>query len=162
MALTFWQRIRVALHVWAKRREQRNEEFLRRNAGWGSGVAATARTGESVRSGPAIDLEGLQAAYLDRSGRIAYFLDVESGEVVENAAGDQARYRRVPSQTAESEAADRTEFAKGRRGDLGRADATTFRAILATDRALERAWYSFKNERATLAIESWLRSQGLR
>ena len=163
MALTLWQRIRVAWRGWTRRREERNEQFLRANASWGSAAAATARASESVRSGPAIDLDGLQAAYLDRSGQIAYFLDTETGEVVENVSGGgSSRFRRVPSQTAESEAADRAEFAKGRREELARADASTFRAVLATDRALERAWYAFKNERATLAIEAWLRAQGLR
>jgi hypothetical protein len=37
-----------------------------------------------------------------------------------------------------------------------------FRRALANDRALERAWYNFKNDRAIAAIETWLRQIGLR
>ena len=34
--------------------------------------------------------------------------------------------------------------------------------VVASDRGVERAWYNFKNDRATKAIESWLRAIGLR
>jgi hypothetical protein len=37
-----------------------------------------------------------------------------------------------------------------------------FRSAVAGDRALERAWYSFKNDRAIAAVETWLRESGLR
>ena len=161
MALTLWQRIRVAWRGWSRRREERNAEFLKQNAGWG-GTSPATRAAETAAPQKQLDLDGLQTAYLDRSGRIAYFLDIETGEVVENMTGDSPRYKRVPSQTLESEAADRAAFAREKRPDMATADANTFRAILATDRTLERAWYSFKNDRAARAIESWLRSLGLR
>ena len=35
-----------------------------------------------------------------------------------------------------------------------------FRAALATDRALERAWYNFKNDRALAVVKEW--SAGVR
>ena len=171
MALTLWQRIRVAFRGWARRREERNAEFVKQNVGWNGGQAPPPVLGSRVAGSQAgqarapvlqLDLDGLQTAYLDRSGRIAYFLDIETGEVVENINADPARYKRVPAQTPESEAADRAAFAREKRPEMATADANTFRAILATDRALERAWYSFKNDRAARAIESWLRSLGLR
>ena len=161
MALTLWQRIRVAFRGWARRRDERNAEFLKQNVAWG-GNAPAAPAAETAAPQKQLDLDGLQTAYLDRSGRIAYFLDVQTGDVVENIAADPARYKRVPAQTPESEAADRAAFAREKRPDMATADANTFRAILATDRALERAWYSFKNDRAARAIESWLRGLGLR
>ena len=161
MALTLWQRIRVAFRGWARRREERNAAFLKQNA-WGASNARAAETAAPPGSLQQLDLDGLQAAYHDRSGRIAYFLDVQTGDVVENVTGDPARYKPVPAQTPETEAADRAAFAREKRPDMASADANTFRAILASDRTLERAWYSFKNDRATRAIESWLRSLGLR
>ena len=171
MALTLWQRIRVAFRVWARRREERNAAFLKQNVGWNGGQAPPPVLGSRVVEGQAgqarapvlqLDLDGLQAAYHDRSGRIAYFLDVQTGDVVENITGDPARYKPVPAQTPETEAADRAAFAREKRPDMATADANAFRAVLASDRTLERAWYSFKNDRAARAIESWLRSLGLR
>ena len=38
----------------------------------------------------------------------------------------------------------------------------SFRSVLASDRATERAWYNFRNSRATAAIEQWLKQIGLR
>ena len=36
-----------------------------------------------------------------------------------------------------------------------------FRRILSDDRRVERAFFNFKNDRATRAIEEWAREQGL-
>lgn len=123
-----------------------------------------------------IDLDGLQVAYLDESGRIEYFLDVETGEVVEIRSGqprtdvDRApsRFLRVPRRTEESEAEDRWAFlgtvedpAMKRELSGAAEEPARFRALLAHDRMLERAWYSFKNDRASEAIEAWLRGKGM-
>jgi hypothetical protein len=35
--------------------------------------------------------------------------------------------------------------------------AEEFRRALSGDRAMERAWYNFKNDRAIAAIEQWLK-----
>jgi hypothetical protein len=71
----------------------------------------------------------------------------------------------VPRRSAQSEAADRSAFVAtlddtGTRRALVAAakDPSAFRTELARDRAVERAWYNFKNERASKAIEVWLRS----
>src|SRR5581483_2786102 len=99
-------------------------------------------------------------------GRIVYYLDVESGEVVESRDGEklaEPRYRRVPRRSAASDAADQREFVttlepSPLRDALRAArDPAEFRKALAQDRRIERAWYVFKNDRATAAIESWLR-----
>jgi hypothetical protein len=34
----------------------------------------------------------------------------------------------------------------------------SFRAAIAEDRTLEKAWYNFKNDRANAAIDAWLRT----
>ena len=48
-------------------------------------------------------------------------------------------------------------------GDRARlASAENFRSELARDRALERAWYNFRNDRAIAAIQKWLSEIGLR
>jgi hypothetical protein len=111
-------------------------------------------------------MEGLTVAYLDDSGRIAYFLDTESGDVVDvrdGAALPEPRYRRVPSRSTQSEADDRRAFVASLepsrpRDSLARSITSVedFRRALAADRALERAWFSFKNDRAIAAIEQWL------
>jgi len=101
-----------------------------------------------------IDREGLQAAYLDQSGAILYYLDLDSGEVVESATElTEKHYARVPTQ---DDAADRAAFLIAHPMKTG----DSFRAAIAQDRALERAWYNFKNDRANAAIEAWLRSFG--
>jgi hypothetical protein len=116
-----------------------------------------------------IDLDGLQAAYLDASGVIAYYLDVESGEVVENRDGaklDAVRFKRVPMRKSEDD--DRRAFietveAPATKLALMKSVASpTFRSVLASDRAIERAWYNFRNSSATAAIEQWLKQIGLR
>lgn len=116
-------------------------------------------------AGPAIDREGLQVAYLDDSGRIDWYLDTETGEVVDVRDGrtlSEPRYRRVPQRSAESEEEDRRAFVLSLEEGALRArlaaarDAAEFRTILSGDRALERAWYNLKNDRALAAIDAWL------
>lgn len=183
MALSFWQRLQVAFRGWSRRREEeakrRQAAFLRSNTGWG-------KTDPGARGCPvdpvppqqqqqkkqSVDIEGLQAAYLDSSGAIAYYLDVESGEVVERPATDAVlsppRYQRAPTRTAESDAEDRVAFGETVENESLRQmlasarDAGDFRKAVAADRTVERAWYNFKNDRATSAIESWLRRLDLR
>ncbi len=185
MALTFFQKLQVAFRGWSRRREEeakrRDEEFLRRNAAWGKNLecgghaAALRPRDESGGAATAlqIDLDGLQVAYLDDSGQIAYYLDTKSGEVVEirgenrpEITGNSARYKRVPQRGADAD--DRRAFAETLeaspvkeflKANVGTGD---FRKILATDRNVERAWYNFRNQRATSAIDTWLRGLGLR
>jgi hypothetical protein len=182
MAISLLQKIGLAWRGWNRRREQRNAEFLAKQPTWGTppppappatpGPTATA----SASSGPDIDREGLQVAYLDDSGSMLHFLDTASGEVLDlpvtsplcEVTGNDARYRPVPTRTPESEAEDRREFFAildpGKLRDrLGAAltDATEFRRVLTTERPIERAWYNFKNDRANAAIEQWLRVIGV-
>lgn len=175
------QKIRLVLRGWSRRREEdearKQEEFLRRNMGWGAvPPAATAPTAPATTTKATAaplktaDLEGLQAAYLDASGLIAYYLDVESGEVVDvrdGAAMDAARYKRVPTAVDRSEMDERRAFIEtlepsSTRQLLMKSVATAnFRSALASDRATERAWYNFRNSRATSAIETWLKTLSL-
>jgi hypothetical protein len=162
---TFLQKLKLAFRGWARRREESQREFLARNTGW---AAPAGKRSESVTSkGSAIDLEGLQVAYLDESGQIVYYLDTESGDVVDVRDGrvmPNPRYRRVPRRNDASEAEDRRAFVAALDGSSMREalaacpDGAQFRGVLARDRALERGWYNFKNDRATAAIEAWLRS----
>jgi hypothetical protein len=171
MALTWFQRLQVAFRGWSRRREgeskKRQEEFLQRNTSWAPAKPAQA-VPRSVSSRPPVDLDGLQAAFLDSSGAIAYYLDMQSGEVVERRGNEpeltDARYLRVPARTPQSDADDRSAFAATIENDnlrqslLEARDAAAFRRVISSDRAAERAWYSFKNDRATTAIASWLRT----
>ena len=180
MATSFLQKIALAWRGWSRRRaeetKRRNEEFLAKSTSWGAGVPPAAPPPSSAATPAArtfeVDREGLQVAYLDDSGAIEHYLDVESGEVVEfsvasplcDVANNPARYRKVPARSAQSDAEDRRTFADAldagkMRDKLAAAlDATEFRRVLATDRAIERAWYNFKNDRANAAIDAWLRS----
>ena len=180
MAISFCQKIRRALRGWSRRREEeskrKQEEFLRRNMRWAP--PPPAREQPQVGPVPAkpsapqktIDLEGLQAAYLDGSGVIAYYLDVESGEVVETRDGatlDAARFKRVPPRAAEID--DRRAFIETlepassvRMLLMKSVGSPAFRSVLASDRTTERAWFNFRNARATKAVEEWLRKSGLR
>lgn len=181
MALTWFQRLQVAFRGWSRRREEdakrREQDLLRRNVTWGSKPeAAPGPVAAAPRSNAKpIDLEGLQVAYLDESGQIGYYLDVESGNVVE--ARDAAtranvekseRFKVVPSRTLESEAEDRSAFiatlepSSVRQSLSMTTNANDFRKVLTSDRSIERSWYNFKNQRATSAIESWLQRLGLR
>lgn len=160
MAISFFQKIRLVFRGWSRRREQQEQEFLRRNTSWAPQPAAAPRTATPSR---AVDLDGLQAAYLDASGVIAYYLDTDSGEVVENRDGtvlDAARFQRVPMRKSEDE--DRRAFIETvespaiRHALMKSVASPAFRSVLASDRATERAWYNFRNSRATAAIEQWL------
>lgn len=180
MAISIMQKIRLAIRGWSRRREgsadARNAEFLKRNAGWGAPPPPAAGSVAGAVD-TAIDLEGLQVAYLDDSGQIEHYLDTASGEVIDVALSDiggieraraSASYRRVPSRSEESEARDRAEFVEAMdpgpvRNELQRtlssADAAgEFRKRIARDRTIERAWYNFKNDRATAAIAEWLKN----
>ncbi|MEA2568046.1 MAG: hypothetical protein QOI24_47 [Acidobacteriota bacterium] len=164
------QKLRLAWRGWQRRREESQQEFVARNAGWSAATPAPATVSKTVvASTTTIDREGLQCAYLDESGQIAYYLDVESGEVVDvrdGAALAAPRYLRVPTRTTTTEDADRRAFveqldAGDRQEELARrVDAPeAFRRVLSQDRALEKSWYNFKNDRASAAIDEWLQKQ---
>jgi hypothetical protein len=153
-----------AIASWNRRREEREREFVASNATWTSSAAAP-RAGAPAVSRQ-IDREGLQAAFLDQSGRIAYFLDTASGEVVEQrdgAAMPPPQFRRVPSRPADADDADRRAFidsldASPARDRLaGARSAVEFRNALSEDHTLERRWYVFRNDRASAAVEEWLK-----
>ncbi len=179
------QKLRLMFRGWSRRREEegrrKQEEFLRSNVKWAAEVSAPSSAESASRAGGTpddekarpilrVDMEGLQVAYLDESGRITYYLDTETGEVVErhDAAppGDALRYRRVPRRLEGSEIDDRRAFIETLdpspiRQELMKAVATArFRPVLAADRAVERAWYKFRNARATEAIERWVGELG--
>ncbi|MGZ8851736.1 MAG: hypothetical protein ACXW3E_15595 [Thermoanaerobaculia bacterium] len=175
MAISFFQKIRLMLRGSRRRREERDQEFLKRNVSWIADKAPAAAPAPRKQSaGPALDTEGLQVAFLDDSGRIAHYLDLDTGEIVELHAGEalpdvaqnSPRYKRVPRRTAESDAADRRKFVASLDPSAMRdrlataADAAAFRRILSNDRTLERAWFVFKNDAATAAIETWLQDIG--
>lgn len=163
------QKIRLVFRGWQRRREEREKEFLSRNAGWGTAPAAAAAPAVRERSF-AVDTEGLTVAYLDDSGQLVHFLDTEDGEIVDLRVAELSahpelaapRYRRVPSRTEKSEAEDRRAFiasldASSARDALARCrDADSFRRAIAADRTIERAWYNFRNDRAIAAIEAWI------
>jgi len=163
------QKLRLAWRGWARRREEKEREFVAKNASWGGVASAQLPATENRHPATGIDLEGLQVAFLDDSGRIVYYFDTENGEVVEARDGEtfaEPRYRRVPRRSAASDAADRREFVAtldaGPLRDALRAakDPAEFRRVLSEDRKLERAWYVFKNDRATAAINAWLTPRG--
>jgi hypothetical protein len=121
--------------------------------------------------GPMLDLDGLQVAYLGVA--LAHYLDLETGDIIDvaldaPAPGDASRFRRIPTRTPESEAEDRRLFVEKvefsvLRDHLARTidDPMEFRRVLSEDRRAERSFFNFKNDRATLAIEEWLREEGL-
>lgn len=180
MAISFFQKIRLGLKGWSRRRAEeaarREADFIARETSWAKPAAQSSRSSVAAPS-TGMDLEGLQVAFLDDSGQIEHYLDTESGEVIEfrstdsdrRAAMDSSprRYRRIPSRTEATEKADRVEFFKTVENPairrelelaLGSADpAGVFRQALARDRAVERSWYNFKNRRAAQAIDRWLR-----
>lgn len=184
MALSFFQKLRIGFRGWSRRREQkaeqRNREFVAKSTNWGAkaGVPAAAVPQNSASPAVPIDLEGLQVAFLDDSGRMDHYLDMQTGEVIEFLSQDRerhpevkvsaSRYRRVPTRDAKSDAEDRQTFPgtlepSAIRDALSRvpaSDAAGFRRAIAADRTIERRWYSFKNDRATEAIQHWLREKG--
>lgn len=157
------QKIRLWWRGSQRRRDEQRREFLEQNTAWSApppaAAAAPAPSAPVVRS-RSVDREGLQAAYLDQSGVFRHYLDLETGEVVESRTDiEDPRFARVPTQSDED---DQRAFLRtlslAQRARFQR--AASFRAALAEDRTLERGWYNFKNERATAAIEEWLRRVG--
>jgi hypothetical protein len=74
MAISFMQKLRLAFRGWSRRREddakRKEQEFLQRNVTWAK-PAAPAPSQSVAKSALAIDLEGLQVAYLDDSGKMS-------------------------------------------------------------------------------------------
>ena len=156
---TLFQKIRLAIRGWNRRREEANRKFVATNVWTPASAGANAGRLKPAAT-PAIDMEGLTVAFLDDSGRIDYYLDTETGDVVELRDGTSLappRYRRVPPRRDAAELEDRRAFAASHAA-LARtvASAEAFRRELSKDRALERAWYNFKNDRAIAGIEEWL------
>jgi hypothetical protein len=154
------QRIRLWWRGSQRRRDEKQRDFLERNASWTAQAPSqepAASPEPAAASQSHVDREGLQAGYLDRSGVFHYYLDKETGEVVESREElTDLRYARVPTQSDEDDQRaflrtltlpQRARFQK----------VASFREALAEDRALEKAWYNFKNDRATKAIEEWLK-----
>ena len=121
-----------------------------------------------------LDLDGLQVAYLGVA--LAHYLDVETGDIVDipldaPPPGEPGRFRRIPTRTPDSEDQDRRLFVQTlQKGELAAMrdqlaavvdDHHAFRQILSADRRVERAFFNFKNDQATRAIEAWLREEGL-
>lgn len=120
-----------------------------------------------------LDYDGLQVAYLGVA--LAHYLDVETGDIIDlpldaPPPGDAARFRRIPTRTPESEDEDRRRFVDSLQGELAALrpqlaaaveNHQAFRHVLAADRRVERAFFNFKNDQATRAIEAWLRDEGL-
>ncbi len=180
MAISLMQKVRLMLRGWSRRREEKLQEFLEKESGrpgrsdWPSRpvTPVDGRDDRQLRAGrplSTIDMDGLHAAYLDGSGQIAYYLDVESGEVVEQRSAaqmDAARFKRVPA--GGTDVAERRAFIETLEPSATRdllmksVNTPAFRTALARDRAAERAWYNCRNDRAIAAIEAWLRGLGLR
>lgn len=164
MAISLGQRLRLWWRGSQRRREERDAEFLAKNE-WARGAAGSSPPGADLQEPGGLkpaatqtDLAGLQAAYLDRSGVILYYLDVDSGEVLESREElTSDRYARVPTQSDE---ADQQAFLRTltlpQRARFQK--APSFRAAIAEDRTIEKAWYNFKNDRATAAIDAWLKT----
>jgi hypothetical protein len=184
VAISLLQKIKLAFRGWTRRRaedaKQRNAEFLAKNTGWGAAAAAPAAAAPAApppaRAKSPVDREGLQVAYLDDSGAMEHYLDTQSGEVIEfsvasplcDVTQNPSRFRRIPTRTPASEQEDRRAFALAvedaktrERLTAALMDPAEFRRVLSTDRAIERAWYNFKNDRANAAIEAWLRTVGV-
>jgi hypothetical protein len=183
MAMSFFQKLRLGFRGWSRRRAEesrrKREEFLQRDTAWSKPAAQPAAATAAAKKVAGIDVDGLQVAYLDDSGQIEHYLDLQSGEVVEFPSAERARhggvtaapqrYRRVPTRDAGSEAADRDLFVAGLESPAARSalaaaivagELAGFRRVLSGDRTLERGWYNFKNDRALAAIEAWLREIG--
>ena len=170
MAVSLMQKLRLAWRGWLRRQEEAERDFVKKNVGWGPTAPAPAPAPPPTppaRPTPRIDLEGLQVAYLDDSGRIEYYLDTDSGDVIEVHDGirmDPPRFLRVPRRSEASDAEDRRAFLatldpSPLRDRLAGADAAEFRRAIATDRAVERGWYNFKNDRATKAVKEWVEGE---
>jgi hypothetical protein len=154
------QKIRLAFKGWNRRREERDRAFVAKHA-WGAPppTAAAASRVPTV----AVDVDGIQIAYLDTSGRTEFYLDTQTGDVIEsNTPLDGLRYRRIPSASHEDDRIAFLEIVEDA-GDRSRlADADSFRSNLSANRTLEKAWYNFRNDRALRIIDGWLREIGLK
>ncbi|MFL6245095.1 MAG: hypothetical protein ACJ74H_03650 [Thermoanaerobaculia bacterium] len=118
-----------------------------------------------------VDLDGLQVAYLGVA--LAHYLDLDTGDIIDlpldaEPPGDESRFLRIPTRTAESEAEDRRLFVEKMPLSVMRKhlaetadDWNAFRTVLSEDRKLERQFFNFKNDQATRAIEEWLREVGV-
>ena len=155
------QKIRLALRGWNRRRQERDREFLAKNTWAPATTAPVGRPAQPVAV-VTVDIEGLTVAYLDGSGR-AHYLDTQTGDVIEatNMQLDSARYKPIPNASHEDE---RMMFIASvedpaQRDRLSAIDS--FRAVLAGDHKLERAWYNFRNDRALNAIRTWLSKIGM-
>jgi vacuolar-type H+-ATPase subunit I/STV1 len=167
---TLLQKIRLVFRGWQRRRDEREKEFLTRNAGWAATTPSVAAAAPPKARAFEIDSEGLTVAYLDDSGQLAHFLDTSDGDIVDLRVADlstrpelrEPRYRRVPARSEKAEAEDRRAFIESLQAPSARdvlercTDADAFRRALASDRTIERAWYNFRNDRAIAAIEAWL------
>lgn len=174
MALTLWQKIRIGMRRFtdssADSDRRRREELVARNTAWST--QEPKRASEAARADSNIDREGLQVAYLDDSGQFEHYFDPAGGEVIDRLVGSAEaigeKWIAIPRRDASSDAADRRMFAESVEKESTRnrllaaaPEARTFRAALAEDRTLERRWYNFKNDRASEAIERWLRDHDL-
>ena len=155
------QKIRLAFRGWNRRREEKDREFLAKS-NWSGGPPSSAAA-EDRGPTQAIDVEGLIVAYIDNSGRTTYYLDTQSGDVIEsNVPLDGKRYKAIPTASHED---DRAAFLVTIEDGKARTRLTppeSFREVLSGDRALEKAWYNFRNDRALAAIDRWLREHGLK
>ena len=118
-----------------------------------------------------LDRDGLQVAFLGVA--LAHYLDLETGDIIDlpldaEPPGGRPRFLRVPTRTPESELEDRRLFLEKVDFSVFRdrltqavADGNAFRAVLSEDRRAERAFFNFKNDRATAAIETWIEEEGL-
>ena len=118
-----------------------------------------------------LDLDGLQVAYLGVA--LAHYLDLETGDIIDlpleaPAPGEESRYLRIPTRTAESELEDRRLFVEKMEFSVLRdrlqsllGDAQAFRAALAEDLRVQRQFFNFKNDQASRAIAEWAEREGL-
>lgn len=118
-----------------------------------------------------LDREGLQVAYLGVA--LAHYLDLETGDILDvpldaPPPGDESRYLRIPTRTADSETEDRRLFVEKLQSSpmkdrLSRLldDTTGFRAAISEDLSVQRQFFNFKNDQASRAIEEWIASEGL-
>ncbi|MBV9496227.1 MAG: hypothetical protein JOZ54_18405, partial [Acidobacteria bacterium] len=65
MATSLMQKLRLAWNGWNRRREDAQQEFLARNTSWAPATPAASAAAAASATGPQVDLEGLQVAYLD-------------------------------------------------------------------------------------------------
>jgi len=160
---TLMQKIKLAIRGWNRRREEKDRDFLAKNVWSGGQAIPPVQSRQAGLPVLHIDLEGLTVAYLEDSGVFQHYLDVETGDVIDTREPlIGARYRQLPARRADAD--ERREFIRTVEDSGARARLTSakdFRSEIARDRALERAWYNFRNDRAIAAIEQWLREIGI-